>query len=198
MVPRRWQSILGGGLWGPAQLLVTCGWPMGTLRVLRKVRVAPRTWRVQVTHGRPGTQRVLGYVDGVARAATIGREMLVTAPAGRTPQLDFRDAPAAWPPAQYPESVTLQWQRVSGATRYTVTTAAGTLLATILDDGRQYYRWTSGALADGAALDFRVTALNDYGAAGTALTLTTTHVTVPQDETEAAISYNGDLTFDVT
>lgn len=99
---------------------------------------------------------------------------------------------------QYPPVVTLQWERVDGASRYEIRDAAGELVGAAQVGGGHYEQWTSPEVPDGAALVYDVQAKDSAtGALGSAIRLAYDVVAMPTDSEEAVWTYNGDLTVDV-
>jgi hypothetical protein len=193
------QSILLSGLGLDQALVVTGGLAVPGVRVASKVRVAANTWAVRLESQQVGPARLRARIGGVDRAVTPDNRVVVSSPAsGAGVQMAFRDTTLELAPIQHPETVTVVWAAVEGATAYQVRDGDGNVLATVPEGGFAYYAWESPALADGSTETFSVRATYAaVGITGTVASRTIEHVTVPRDETEAAFGYNGDGTVDI-
>jgi hypothetical protein len=148
-------------------------------------------WRLAWTgDDADATYRV--FRDGRLLATTRLTELLVGATGGAPPVFEVLDDPEAEPAAGFPATATLAWYASAGAARYRVEQDVGgnwTEVDALPDDGSGYFRWTSDALADVTAYDFRVVPVGANGNDGTPLEYAVLMVRVPEPP---AVAYSYD------
>lgn len=192
------QTVLGEGLFAPAEALACGGLELDDLRVLSAKTNPNGMITVRLSTGMVSRQR-MGYVQPDRRIIeTRSNSLSVVAQPGQALQmaviLDF----GAWPPFLFPQTILLQWTFVAGADRYEILDAGGGLLDTVIDQGQGYFTLQSAPIADQAAYSFTVRPKDGAsGAMGTDRVISGTMVTIPVDNNAAQFVYNGDLTVDI-
>ena len=125
-------------------------------------KTAPITFRVYVAG-----EKVTEFIS-----ATKDSEIYLPIASGDHPFIEVMDADCAPEPAG-PGRASIYWFRVSGATTYRVErniSSVWTLEAEVPDDGRSYFLWASGWLADVTSHQLRVVPVDDAGNQGSTTT----------------------------
>lgn len=134
-------------------------------------------WILSWTAGSAGSWDV--YVDGVLAMTVLVPQASVHLDDGATVDVvENGDTPAE----AYPRRITLAWWTVTDAVSYRIEEYVGTTWTwrqTITDDGRGAFAWSSRVLEDETDHQFRITATDAAGNAGTAETLAFRMVRIP-------------------
>lgn len=191
--------LLGGLLSERGTLAATAGLQVPGVRVARKTQLAPNTFRVELDTALVGVATFRASLNGRDLGLTNERAIIVTVPSGeRGPAALSVVDPDQNPELHYPGTLNLEWERVAGAVDYQVHDLAGGLVATVLDDGAQYYQLQTPAIDDGDAYQFDVTArVPDLGVTSSAASVSGTMVTIPEQDPAPVFTYPGSSTFSV-
>ena len=144
----------------------------------KPIRLDEFMWQLDWTTDQavPATFRVCreGVVLATLVSQTTAGSWRFTIMPGEYPFIEVLDKACQNPSLAFPGKLTLQWYAVSAAASYRVEqniASVWTLLTSVPEDGRGYYEWQSGWLADCASHQFRIVPVSASGNQGTALNL---------------------------
>lgn len=139
--------------------------------------VGSTSWRISWTAGAGESADV--YVDGVLVVSTNATDCIV----GLDDSAVVDVVLAGTEPAEaFPRRLTLAWAGDADAAEYRIEEYVGTTWTwrqTVANDGRAYFSWKTRVLEDETTHQFRITPYDAAGNAGTAETLSTLMVRVP-------------------
>lgn len=145
-----------------------------------------------------GTAPYRVFVDGALTLTTADTACTLIVAAGDL--IEVRDATES-DPVSRPARARIYWRSVVGAEQYRVyeyVDSAWTLRATVTDDGRGHFNWTSRRLEDATTHNFKVTALDSIGneSTGDAISLYLVRVPDPPEPDQAGTLGGGETMTD--